>query len=346
MRAPGLRRLPVGVSGFLTRVWHGGIVSVCHRNDEPGTGRDRPASLVTTTSDVGGDPPRARSSGGALALVLAAVVSVQFGGAVAATLVPVIGAAGSVVLRLGVGAVILGLIARPRLAGHSRGAWATVALFGLALGAMNWSFYASLARLPIGVAVTFEFIGPLTLAAVLSRRLRDLLAVAAAALGIVMISEAFTMPWSQLDLVGIGLALLAGAFWAAYVVLSKRTGSAFPDLDGLAIAMVVALAFVAPFGVGSIGQWDGPVALKGALVAILSSVVPYSFELLALRTLSQQVFGILLSLEPAVAALAGFLVLHQRLDAIQGVGMVLVIAASALVLGRGRRHTPADGAAT
>ncbi|MEI2825666.1 MAG: EamA family transporter [Dermatophilaceae bacterium] len=117
------------------------------------------------------------------------------------------------------------------------------------------------------------------------------------------------MPWSQLDLVGIGLALLAGAFWAAYVVLSQRTGAAFPQLDGLAIAMVVALAFVAPFGLGSVGQWDGSVLVKGAAVAILSSVVPYSFELLALRSLSQQVFGILLSLEPAVAALAGFLVL-------------------------------------
>lgn len=300
------------------------------RSAQPRPSRDRPAPPVTTR----------HTPGGPLLLVLAAVISVQFGGAVAATLVPIIGAAGSVVLRLGIGAVIMLLVARPRLRGHTRRAWATVALFGVALGLMNWSFYASLARLPIGVAVTIEFIGPLTLAAVLSRKVADLVAVAAAAVGIVMISEAFTLPWAELDFIGIGLALLAGAFWAAYVVLSQRTGAAFPNLDGLAIAMVVALAVVAPFGIGSAAQWDGGVLAKGAAVAVLSSVLPYSFELLALRSLSQQVFGVLLSLEPAVAAVAGLLVLHQRLDLIQLAGMALVVVASAIVMGRGRRPSP------
>ena len=281
-------------------------------------------------------------SGGPLALVLGAVVSVQFGGAVAATLVPQIGAAGAVVLRLGIGAVVLGLVARPSLRGHTAGAWRTVLLFGVALGAMNWSFYGSLGRLPIGVAVTIEFVGPLTLAAVLSRRRRDLGAVLAAALGVLLISQALTVPWRELDLLGIGLALLAGACWAAYVVFSQRTGAAFPALDGLAIAMVVALAVVFPAGIRTAGEWDGPILAKGAAVAVLSSVLPYSFELLALRRLSQRVFGILLSLEPAFAALAGLLVLGQRLSPLQLVGMGFVVAASALVMGGGAGPATAD----
>lgn len=286
-----------------------------------------------------------RPASGPLLLVLAAVVSVQFGGAVAATLVPEIGAAGSVVLRLGIGAVILGLYARPNLRGHSRRSWTTVVLFGIALGCMNWSFYASLARLPIGVAVTIEFIGPLTLAAAQSRRARDIAAVAAAAVGVVLISRALSVPWQQLDLVGIGLALLAGGFWAAYVVLSQRTGAAFPQLDGLAVAMVVALLVVLPFGIWGVGQWTSSVLGRGAAIAVLSSVLPYSLELLALRRLSQQVFGILLSLEPAVAALAGLLVLGQRLEGLQLAGMALVVAASALVMGGRSHNLPADGAA-
>ena len=290
--------------------------------------------------------PARQTSGGSLLLVMAAVVSVQFGGAVAATLVPVIGAAGSVVLRLGIGALVLLAVARPTLRGHSASAWRTVVLFGLVLGAMNWSFYASLDRLHIGVAVTIEFIGPLTLAAVQSRRVRDLLAVAAAAAGILLISQALTVPWGDLDLIGIGLALLAGTFWAGYIVLSQRTGAAFPGLNGLALAMIVALALVLPFGIWSVPLWTGDVLVKGAAVAILSSVLPYSLELLALRQLSQRVFGILLSLEPAVAALAGLIVLGQRLTPTQLVGMALVVVASGLVMGAGGRHTPADGAAT
>ena len=290
--------------------------------------------------------PARQTSGGSLLLVMAAVVSVQFGGAIAATLVPVIGAAGSVVLRLGIGAVVLLAVARPTLRGHSASAWRTVVLFGLVLGAMNWSFYASLDRLHIGVAVTIEFIGPLTLAAVQSRRVRDLLAVAAAAAGILLISQALTVPWGDLDLIGIGLALLAGTFWAGYIVLSQRTGAAFPGLNGLALAMIVALALVLPFGIWSVPLWTGDVLVKGAAVAILSSVLPYSLELLALRQLSQRVFGILLSLEPAVAALAGLIVLGQRLTPTQLVGMALVVVASGLVMGAGGRHTPADGAAT
>ncbi len=285
---------------------------------------------------------------GPLLLVFGAIVSVQFGAAVAATLVPAIGAAGSVLLRLGIGAAVLLLAVRPRLRRHPARAWATVVGFGLALGAMNWSFYASLSRLPLGVAVTVEFLGPLTLAAVQSRQLRDFAAIAGAAAGVTLVSQAWSTPWAELDLLGLGLALLAGGFWAAYIVFSQRTGQAFERLDGLALAMVVALAVVLPFGLPSVGEWDAAILAKGAAVAVLSSVLPYSLELLALRSLSQRVFGILLSLEPAAAAVAGLLVLRQRLAVSQLVGVALVVLASALVMG-GRRPTdtadPAQAAA-
>ena len=277
-------------------------------------------------------------------LVLAGVVSVQFGGALAATLVPQIGAAGSVVLRLLLATALLLVIARPRWRGHSRRDWVTVICFGVALGLMNFAFYASLGHLPIGVAVTIEFIGPLALAAVLSRRPRDLLAVAAAAIGVLLISQALSLPLDELEGTGIVLALAAGACWAGYIVFSGRTGAAFPQLEGLALAMVVASALVLPFGIWDVsvhgtGAWDGTVLLKGLGIAVLSSVLPYSLELVALRRLAPAVFGILLSLEPAVAALAGLLVLGQRLSPVQLGGMALVVLASVLVLGLGARRT-------
>jgi inner membrane transporter RhtA len=301
-----------------------------------------PESLAPGSATPQTQAPGLASRVPAPVLVLLGILSVQFGGALAATLVPAIGAAGSVTLRLLIATLVLLAVARPRLRGHNRQAWVTVVLFGLALGAMNWSFYASLGRLPIGVAVTIEFVGPLVLTVVLSRRAVDFLAVVAAAAGVVLISQALTVPFAQLDLVGLGLAALAGACWAAYVILAKRTGAAFSQLDGLAIAMVVASVAVAPFGLGSVPQWTGEILLKGVGIAVLSSVLPYSLELLALRRMSSRVFGILLSLEPAVAALAGLLVLHQRLTGLQVLGIALVVGASTLVMGTSRSRPNQD----
>lgn len=281
-------------------------------------------------------------------LVLAGIVSVQFGGALAATLVPLIGSGGSVVLRLLFASALLLVFVRPRWRGHSRRAWLTVIAFGVALGLMNFTFYSSLAHLPIGVAVTIEFIGPLSLAAALSRRWLDAVAVAAAAAGVVLISEALSTPFADLEKTGIALALLAGAFWAAYIVLAGRTGGEFPKLEGLALAMVVATVVTLPLGITSAPSWSPDILLKAFGIAVLSSVLPYSLELLALRRLSAKVFGILLSLEPAFAALAGLLVLGQVLSPTQLVGMALVVAASALVLGLGTRQRPdpAEAAST
>jgi inner membrane transporter RhtA len=217
-------------------------------------------------------------------------------------------------------------------------------LFGLALAAMNTSFYASLAHLPIGVAVTIEFLGPLGLAAALSRRPRDVLAVAAAALGVVLVSGVLHTSWDRLDLVGVGFAALAGVFWAAYIVLSQRTGKAFGGLDGLALALIVSTVAVAPLGLTSVDRWTPRDVALGLGIAVLSSVLPYSLELVALRHLAQRVFGILLSLEPVVAALAGFVVLDQVLDRGQVAGMALVVLASVIVLGAQSRPESPDAA--
>lgn len=274
-------------------------------------------------------------------LVLVAVLSVQFGGALAATLLPLVGVLGSVLLRILLAALLLLALVRPRWRGRSRADWGTVSGFALALTAMNICFYASLERLPIGVAVTIEFLGPLLLAAVTSRRARDGLAVALALLGVVLISEALTVPWAEMDLVGIALAASAGGFWAAYIVLSGRTGARFEGLDGMAIALTIGAVVLLPLGVVQAGTdlLDGEVLLRGLGIALLSSAIPYSLELLALRRLSAGVFGVLLSLEPAAAALAGLLVLSQTMQPLQVLGMAMVVSASIAVLGRRGRGT-------
>jgi inner membrane transporter RhtA len=269
-------------------------------------------------------------------LVLAAIVSVQFGGAMAATLIPLVGVFGSVTLRLTIAAAVLLVVARPRLRGRTSRDWLVVGAFGAVLAMMNLCFYGALARIPIGVTVTVEFIGPLVLATALSHRRKDLLAVAGAAVGVVLISGVTSTPWARIDLAGLGLALAAGAAWAGYIVLSSRTGARFAQLDGLAIAMTIAAVLVAPAGVATAGSalWTPDALWRGAVIAVLSSVLPYSLELIALRRLAAHVFGILLSLEPAVAALAGLFVLGQTLTPSQLAGMACVVAASGLVMGR------------
>ena len=276
-------------------------------------------------------------------LVLTAVGSVQFGGALAATLIPAVGATGAVTLRLVLGALMLALVVRPRLRGYAAGDWRTVLAFGVVLGLMNLSFYLSLERLPIGVAVTVEFVGPLLYAATLSRRVIDLVAVSVAGVGVVLIAEILSTPWAELDVIGLGFAAAAGAFWAAYIALSARTGARFASLDGVSIAMVVAAAMIAPFGLGDALGATPAILAAGIGVALLSGVIPYSLELLALRRMGQRVFGVLLSTEPAAAALAGWVVLAQVLTPTQLVGMACVIAASAVVLSRpSERRPPTD----
>lgn len=262
-----------------------------------------------------------------IGLVLGAVLSVQFGSALAATLFDELGPAGASFARILLAAVVLLALWRPRVAGHSRGELGLAFVFGLVLAAMNTCFYLALDRIPLGITVTFEFIGPLGVAVAASRRLLDLLWVALAAAGIALLSGG---EFSDLDPAGVGLALTAGVLWGAYILIAGRVGRAFPGGRGLALAMGVATVAMIPPGIvdGGMALVDPEVVGIAVGVALLSSVIPYSFELEALRRMSARVFGVLMSLEPGVAALAGFLILDQRLVPLEGLAIGLVVVAS------------------
>ena len=261
-----------------------------------------------------------------MSLVLIGMLSVQFGAAVSKEQFSEIPPVGMVLLRLMTSSLILLVLARPRLAGRSATDWRPVLALGLALGAMNWAFYESFARIPLGVAVTIEFVGPLSVAAVGRRHPRDLVWVGLAALGVVLFGAGPT----RVDALGFGLALLAGACWALYIVSTAATGQRWPGVEGLAVASTVADLGVAPFAVASAGArlLEPHLLLLGALVGLLSSVIPYSLEMVALRTLPARVFGILMSLEPATAALVAALVLGEWLTPLQVVAIACVTAAS------------------
>lgn len=264
---------------------------------------------------------------GPVALVVAGGLSVQFGAAVAALLMPRAGALGVVTLRLVAAAVVLLLVCRPKLRGHSRADWGTVVAFGTAMGGMNILFYQSIERIPLGVAVTLEVLGPLALSVIVSRRLVNLVWAALAVAGVFLLGGG---GFGGLDLVGAAYALGAGALWAVYIIFSARTGRRFPQADGLALAMVVAALLSLPLGIVDAGSKllvPSTVAL-GAAVALLSSVLPYTLELIALRRLPASTFAILMSLEPAIAATAGFLILDQALSTTDALAIALVIGAS------------------
>ncbi len=259
-------------------------------------------------------------------LVLVGILSVQLGAGFAKSLFDEISPTAIVWLRLVTSSVILWLLARPTLRGRSREDWQVVLGFGLSLGVMNWAIYQSFSRIPLGIAVTIEFVGPLTLAVVGSRRARDLVWVVLAAVGVLLLG----FERADLSVAGVLYALLAGVAWGSYILLSASTGRRWPGFDGLTLASVVATALLLPFALHSGGSdlADPRILLIGAAVGLLSSVIPYTCELVALRTLRPAVFGILMSLEPAAAALAGLVVLHELLSPIQLVAMACVVAAS------------------
>ena len=261
-------------------------------------------------------------------LLLGSIASVQFGSAFAAKLFGQAGPGGVVMLRLGFSAIMLLALSRPSLRGRSRADIAAAVAFGLILGGMNWSFYEALDRTPLGVAVTIEFLGPLAVAVAGSRRLLDLVWVLLAGGGVALLAT--RGDHHDIRPLGVGLALLAGTCWAFYILLSKRVGAAFPALDGLAIALGVGSLLVLPAGIveGGTALGRGGVLGGGVAVALLSSLIPYSLEIVALRRLSAAAFGLLMSLEPAVAALAGVLVLGQPLSAVVGIAIAMVVAAS------------------
>jgi inner membrane transporter RhtA len=266
----------------------------------------------------------------AVGLVLTAVAVLQFGAALGATLFDELGPGGAAFLRLTLAAAVLLGLWRPRLRGHGEGDLRLAIAFGLVLGGMNWAIYESIARIPLGIAVTIEFVGPLGVALVGSRRPLDGLWVLLAGAGILLLARPGG-GGSDLDAAGVLLALTAGALWAAYIVLSARTGRRFPGMAGLALAMPFGALLTLPSGVAQGGGalLEPEVLAIGLVVALASSVIPYSLELEALRRLPAAVFGVLMSLEPAAAALAGLVVLGQDLLAREWGAIVLVIVASA-----------------
>jgi inner membrane transporter RhtA len=276
-------------------------------------------------------------------LVLLSIFSVQVGAAIAKGLFDQLGPAGTVFLRVGFAALVLLLLWRPPLGGHARGGYLVAVLFGLALAAMNFSLYQALDRIPLGVAVALEFVGPLGVAVAGSRRMLDLLWVVLAAAGIVLLAPLDVLGGTKLDPIGVALALLAGSFWAAYILLSARTGSIFPGGTGLVVALCVGTMVLVPVGIagGGAALLDPKLILVGFAVAMLSSAIPYSLELEALRKLSARVFGVLMSLEPAVAASIGFVVLGERLE-MRALAAVLLVTVAAVGASRFGGLEPRD----
>lgn len=289
--------------------------------------------------DTATPTPPARSQAVGVALVASGAVSVQFGAAVAVTLFRDIGAAGAVTARLVIAMLLLvvaTLVGRWLHRGrparrHTRGDWLTAAAFGVALAAMNLTFYESIARIPLGVAVAIELLGPLGLAAASSRRRLDVVWVLLAVAGVATLGLGESRGGAPVTAAGVGFGLAAGVFWAVYIVLSARTGARFERTDGLTAAMVVAAVLVTPVGLAGAGTalFTGHALWRGAVIALLSSGLPYSLDLLALRRIPPGMFGLLMSLEPAIASLAALVVVGQVLSAWQWAGLVAVVVACA-----------------
>ncbi len=262
------------------------------------------------------------------ALVLAAIVSVQAGAGVARQLFDELGAAGVTLLRLALSALLLLALVRPRVRAWGRSQWTAALLLGAAMGSMNLVFYLALRTVPLGIAVTVEFLGPLLLALAQTRRASDALWAALAASGVALLGLQGS---GGAPLPGLLLAFAAGLCWAGYIVASARVGAVLPGLDGLAVALAVGALLVLPFGAegASAALRDPRLLLAAGAVAVLSSALSYGLEMVALRRIPTRVFGILMSLEPAAAALSGLVLLAQALGGREVVALLLVSVASA-----------------
>ena len=258
---------------------------------------------------------------------LGAIASVQVGATVARHLFAFLGPTGTVFFRVGFGACILLAIVRPRGPRFDARQSRAIVVFGLVIAGMNLCFYQAIARIPLGIAVTIEFIGPLGVAIAGSRKALDFAWAAMAAAGVAMLS----LNGGNVTPSGVLFSLGAAAGWASYILLSQRVGRLVPGPDGLAFALSVGGLALLPFGIAAAGSrlLDLRNLGLGLVVAILSSAVPFSLEFAALRRLSSQVFGILMSLEPAMGAAAGYLFLGQRLSIRDLIAIGLVMVASA-----------------
>ncbi|WP_232481604.1 EamA family transporter [Arthrobacter sp. YN] len=270
------------------------------------------------------------------ALTIAAMFSIQLGSALSAGLMPTLGPIGTAWLRLSMGALILLLLARPPLRSlRLRDAPAVLGL-GIATGVMSVTFLAAMERLPLGTAVAIEFLGPLSVAALRGRGVRSLLLPATALAGVVLLTE----PWAgQVDLLGVGFAVMGAIGWAAYVLLTQKVGDRFSGIGALALTIPIAAVVVAPFGVPqAFGHMTWEIVAVAAGLAVLIPVLPYILEMRALRRMTHTAFGTLLALEPAIGLLLGMIVLAQSPSILQLVGILLVVFAGAAAQRGGRRH--------
>ena len=271
--------------------------------------------------------------------VLFAIISVQTGAAIAKTLFPVLGAAATASLRIGLSAIILWAVYRPNLFKITRNQWRIVIPYGVSLGTMNLIFYLALERIPIGLAVTLEFIGPLVVAVLGSKRLLDYLWVLLAAAGILLIA-----PWSndKIDLIGVVFALLAGALWATYIILGGKISKIMKSGEAVATGMLFGTLVILPFGIiGNGFQSLTPTFFSlGLALALLSSAIPFTLEMKALGQLPARTFSILMSLEPAVASICGLLFLHEYLAFNEVLAVLFVIIASVGSTITSRKVTP------
>jgi len=273
-------------------------------------------------------------------LAVAAMFSVQLGSALSVHLISTVGPGGTAWLRLTAGAVLFLIIARPPLR-SLRWHDAPVLLgLGVTTGFQTVAFLAAIQRIPLGTSVAIEFLGPMTVAAVHGRSRRALLWAGAAGVGVVLV----TQPWrGTISWAGVGFAGLAAVGWAVYIVLTQRVGDRFAGLTGLALTIPVAACTAAIVGIPQVaGHLTLSVIATGIGLAVLLPVLPYSFELLALRRMSPTAFGTLMALEPAIGVVLGLIVLHQRLVAIQVVGILLVVVAG-VAAQRGDQGRPSSG---
>ncbi|MCT1524363.1 EamA family transporter [Sphingobacterium hotanense] len=263
----------------------------------------------------------------AVPAALASMICVQGGASLAKRLFPALGAIGTSTLRIGLSAVILYFINRPKFSSFSKKQWLYCAIYGLGIAAMNLIFYMAIQRIPLGLGVTIEFVGPLFLALALSRKLLDIVWALLACTEILLI-----VPWGtgNIDLLGLFLAFLAGAFWALYIIMGGKVSKVMDSKDAVSTGMLIAAAFIIPFAI-----WDGQLAkitpllfAQGLGVAILSSALPFSLDMVALKQLPAKTFSILTSLQPAFAALSGLLFLQETLTGLQWLSIACVVMAS------------------
>ena len=303
-----------------------------------------PQTVADTASPGSPDPrPGPLDRIPAPILVISAIASVQVGAALARNLFGQMSTSGVLFLRLAIAAVVMLTVVRPRVRSWSRSTVLAVLLMGVAVAALNQVFYLAIAHIPLGIAVTVEFLGPLLLSVVQTRRPTDLIWAALALAGVAILGLGSRTGSDAISALGIALALLSGVLWAMYILASARLGAALPGMDGLTVALTVAALIILPIGGRDalVALHEPSLLMTAALVALLSSVICYSFEMTALRRLPTRVFGILMSIEPAAAAIAGLVILGQALAPSQLLALVLVTLASAgVTLTATRRASP------